>query len=282
MCTGSFGANEDMMMQFYPEKFARWAVETNAYSCYMDTPPDETLDDGLGHKMMCWLGAQMEDICSYQAWQTHGYMTYPYLQVNGNGERFENESVASLNSAHINVNENGSTSGVWQILPTNDFVMASPFGVEPEMAKIVLDSFGALEGDTYTADTIEELADMIDVPADNLVATVKRYNELCYKGEDADYMKAPRYLDAIDDPPYTAIALRYTFFCTTAGVRCNKNLQVLDGDLAVIPGLYAAGNTVGYRFGSAYQTLIHGMTNSFAITHGYVAGETAALSDPVD
>ncbi len=56
----------------------------------------------------------------------------------------------------------------------------------------------------YEADSIEELAKKINVPADALVATVKRYNEMCEKGEDTDYMKAKRYLDPIDDGPYQA------------------------------------------------------------------------------
>lgn len=77
------------------------------------------------------------------------------------------------------------------------------------------------------------------------------------------------YSDAIKEPPYN-------FYCTTAGVRCNNKLEVLDADCKVIPGLYAAGNTVGYRYGSMYQTIIPGGTNAFATTHGYVAGESAA------
>lgn len=66
------------------------------------------------------------------------------------------------------------------------------------------------------------------------------------------------------------------FYCTTTGVRCNNKLEVLDADCKVIPGLYAAGNTVGYRYGSMHQTIIPGGTNAFATTHGYVAGESAA------
>lgn len=77
------------------------------------------------------------------------------------------------------------------------------------------------------------------------------------------------YRDAIKKPPYN-------FYCTTAGVRCNNKLEVLDADCKVIPGLYAAGNTVGYRYGSMYQTIIPGGTNAVATTHGYVAGESAA------
>ena len=75
--------------------------------------------------------------------------------------------------------------------------------------------------------------------------------------------------DVIKEPPYN-------FYCTTAGVRCNNKLEVLDADCKVIPGLYAAGNTIGYRHGSMYQTIIPGGTNAVATTHEYVADESAA------
>ena len=43
--------------------------------------------------------------------------------------------------------------------------------------------------DTYKADTIEELAGLLGVPADELQKTIDRYNELCDKGTDVDFGK---------------------------------------------------------------------------------------------
>ena len=40
------------------------------------------------------------------------------------------------------------------------------------------------DSDTYKADTIEELAGLLGVPADELQKTIDRYNELCDKGTD--------------------------------------------------------------------------------------------------
>ena len=57
-----------------------------------------------------------------------------------------------------------------------------------------------------------------------------------------------------------------------------EKLEVLDKNWDPIPGLYAAGNTVGYRFGSSYESLLHGCSNGLAACHGYVAGESAALA----
>ncbi len=274
MCTGSFGANEDMMREFYTSDFVTFAMNHNCFSVYMDADVVEIMDDGLGHKMLCWAGAQMEPIGSYQAWTNKGYAGFPYLQVNSRGRRFGTECNSLLTSAHVMTMQPDVDNYVWQIIPTNDFEMPTTFGWSLEFLESNTDFLDGIE--IYEEDTIEALAEDIGVDPDTLVGTVERYNELCYAGEDLDYMKASRYLDAIDDPPYRAVKLCYNFFCTTAGVKCDNNLQVLDENLDPIPGLYAAGNTVGYRFGSVYQNCMHGGTNAIACTHGYVAGENAA------
>lgn len=274
MCTGSFGANDTMMKRFYPPYFAEWAIENNSYNAYMNGEPvDETMDDGLGHRMLCWAGAEMEEICGYAAWQTTAWRSFPYLLVDTKGERFMNECTSLLTSAHIIADLPGHGNYVWQIIPTNDFVMPSSFGYDREEAA---EMFDIEKTEHFEADTIEALAELIDVDPDTLKETVSHYNELCNSGKDTDYMKAERYLDAIDDPPYTAWKMNYGFFCTLGGVRCNEKLQVLDDNFDPIPGLYAAGNTVGYRFGGSYETLLHGGSNGLAATHGYLAGESAS------
>lgn len=274
MCTGSFGANEAMMKHFFPEKFATWALENNAYNAYMgDDPVSETMDDGLGHKMMCWAGGEMEGVCGYLSWQNTAWRSFPYLLVDTKGERFMNECTSLLTSGHFIAELPGHGNYIWQIIPTNDFEMPSSFGYNKEEAAKV---FNIEKDERYEADTIEELADKIGVDKETFVATIKRYNEMCEAGEDTDYMKAKRYLDPIDDAPYQAWKMVYPFYCTLSGVRCDENLQVLDDNFDPIPGLYAAGNTVGYRFGSNYETLLHGGSNGLAATHGYVAGESAA------
>lgn len=274
MCSGSFGANKDMMHRFYPSYFADWALENNSYNAYMgDDPVDETMDDGLGHQMLCWAGAEMEEFNGWASWQTTAWRSFPYLLVDTNGERFMNECTSLLTSAHIIADLPGHGNYVWQIIPTNDFQMPSSFGYNKEDAAKMFD---IEKTEHYEADTIEELAEKIGVDPETLSKTVKRYNELCEAGEDTDYMKAKRYLDPIDDGPYQAWKMTYLFYCTLGGVRCNEHLQVLDKDRKPIPGLYAGGNTVGYRFGSSYESLLHGGSNGLAACHGYVAGESAA------
>jgi fumarate reductase flavoprotein subunit len=64
---------------------------------------------------------------------------------------------------------------------------------------------------------------------------------------------------------------------TLGGLKINDTLQVLDTQLNVIPGLYAAGNTSGCFFGGdEYPTTIPGLTHSRAWTFGRLAGLSAA------
>ena len=44
------------------------------------------------------------------------------------------------------------------------------------------------------ADTLDELAEKLGLPAEELKASVARYNELCDLGYDPDFGKHPKYL----------------------------------------------------------------------------------------
>ena len=50
------------------------------------------------------------------------------------------------------------------------------------------------------------------------------------------------------------------------GLRINADMQVLDTNAEVIPGLYAAGNCGGSVFADGYYNLTHGMACGRALT----------------
>ena len=108
------------------------------------------------------------------------------------------------------------------------------------------------------------------MPAANLAATVKRYNQLVDLGVDEDFGKpAPKY--KIETPPFYAAWATFTVHDTYAGLRINMKCQVMDMKGELIPGLYCGGE-------SAAGCSQHGVGR--AITQGYIAGkEAAAESD---
>src|SRR5690606_32227624 len=106
-----------------------------------------------------------------------------------------------------------------------------------------------------TADTLEELAEVIGVPAANLVATVERFNAMAAAGADTDFGRGDEAYDRafsqgesplvpIDRPPFHAAAFGLSDLGTKGGLRTDTGARVLDGDGTAIPGLYAAGNTM--------------------------------------
>jgi fumarate reductase flavoprotein subunit len=278
VASGSYGGNEEMMEAFANPWLANYAKNYGVYNARVtETSPittDEKMDDGTGHKMLCWAGAVMEQTDpSFQSWEDTGYWFWPFLHVDTDGRRFRNESSSWLDHTHLIAELPAGVNYYWQILPTNDFEMPStlmpiPFKAWAEM----------MEGTwiAHTADTIEELAEKIDADPAVLRATVDRYNEVCAKGVDDDFSKLPKYLDAIDDPPYQAVRAEIHFYCTSSGVKVDRFCRVLDKNWNPIPNLFAAGNTVGWRLGSGYQMTVGGLCNGWAFFHGYVSGKVAA------
>ncbi|MFV0479953.1 MAG: flavocytochrome c [Anaerorhabdus sp.] len=137
-------------------------------------------------------------------------------------------------------------------------------------------------GRAYKADTLEELADMIGVPAENLVATVEEYNRYCLGGDlygETDafgrtlFTDTNEVNDGINDGPYYAAARVPTVHHTMGGVQINTNTEVLDTEGNVISGLYAAGEVTGGIHGA---NRLGGNALTDTIVFGRIAGEQAS------
>lgn len=96
-------------------------------------------------------------------------------------------------------------------------------------------------------DTIEELETALGLREGILVEAVEKWNAACEAGEDYAVMyKYPaEWLFAINEPPYYGAALGGHVFGSKTGLRVNPNMQVINSEGAVIPGLYAAWHTAG-------------------------------------
>jgi fumarate reductase flavoprotein subunit len=99
-----------------------------------------------------------------------------------------------------------------------------------------------------------------------LTATVTRYNTLAAGGKDTDFGKAS-IKSQINTPPYYAAFSCPAVHDSLAGIHINTSSQVMDLDDAVIPHLYAAGETVG---GFA----MHGLAK--CLIFGMIAGRNAS------
>jgi succinate dehydrogenase/fumarate reductase flavoprotein subunit len=130
--------------------------------------------------------------------------------------------------------------------------------------------------------------------AENLAATVQRYNGFANAGKDDDFHRGETPVEVAfdlaisggdngkpnstmyplaDTGPYYAIIIGPGTLDTKGGPKVNTKAQVLDTEGNPIPGLYAAGNCAQACSGQAYWAA--GGTLGPAVTTGYVAAMTA-------
>jgi fumarate reductase flavoprotein subunit len=278
LCTGDYG-NNPWMMAKYCETAAEVALRNNIYMTSNENlkRAPEPLNTGDGHQMAMRIGAVMEPgphaSVSHVALGPLG--NDPFLRVNAEGMRYENEDVPAQSVANSLARQPGEKA--WQIFdskwPEEIGRMGIGLGKFYDYNEITRDRVQQL---ALKADSIEGLARSMEVPADALKATVERYNDLARKGSDLDFGKRPDRLAAIEKGPFYAGCIRQEFLVVLGGLNANNRLQPLDSSRRIIPGLYLAGNTVGNRFANDYPTMCPGLTHGMAYVTGRLAGFHAA------
>lgn len=138
------------------------------------------------------------------------------------------------------------------------------------------------------ADTLEELADKLQIDRGALLETVRAFNHHARLGEDpvfgrgatehdryyADQSVSPNpSLGPIDTAPYYALRCEPGDLDTKGGVLCDEYARVLRTDGTVIEGLYAAGNASAAVMGNCYPGA--GATIGSAMTFAYIAAQHA-------
>lgn len=296
LATGDYSADRKMLAYYCP-----WAMDNAVMPIGVDEEK-KPLNTGDGHKMGLWAGAKMEE-------EPHGVMAHnmgaamgvaPFLLLDADGHRFMNEECPG-DLLENRISRMKDRLG-WQIFDSGwkEQIPYMPFGhscpsqvLDMEKVKkgeeffdlTPMDGFASdwfigamLEGGrTFMAPTLEELFEQIELPKEDSIKSVARYNELAEKGADDDFGKNPKMLFAIKQPPFFAARIMPSFMLgTLSGLETDDRSRVLDEKRNVIPGLYAAGNTQGGRFGCDYSTTLPGLSHALALTFGRCAGRTAA------
>ncbi|HIS94327.1 MAG TPA: FAD-dependent oxidoreductase [Candidatus Ventricola gallistercoris] len=124
-----------------------------------------------------------------------------------------------------------------------------------------------------TADTLEELAGKLGIPADALTQTAAAFNEAAAAGTD-EYGRTLAAAQS-EEGLYYALEMHIRYYASLGGLHINDNMQVLNTAQEPIPGLYAAGEVVGGLEGDVYMgaTLF-----GWAIASGYTAGNAVSAA----
>ena len=270
LATGDYQNNASMVAKYSPDLvgFDRKQVNKTGDGILMSIMAG-------GHICPPNHSRQMHDIDS-------GPMTgEPFLMVDESGNRFMNEEIGMDNwNSELRWHEHPGR--ISQIFDSNyvDQVTGwggaatSPEDIENYIPGLLEEPTNVIPAltDTHRCDTLEELAEELGIPADALVASVERYNELVAQGADVDFGKSAKYLKPIDTPPFYGIHkhIRITAIC--GGIAVDGNYQVVDATNSPIPGLYAVGFSAGDLCGGIdWSTYVTGMSNGSCMTSGRVA-----------
>ena len=255
VATGGFGANSELFTE----------LDSNLDGFGTTNQPGAT---GDGIILSQSIGADVIDMNEIQTHPTvvpeNGYMITEAVRGNGailinrEGNRFVNE------------------------ISTRDVVSEATLAQEGKTAYLLFDntiaeSLGAIEGYinrglTQEGETLEELAEVLDIDPEVLVATVERYNEFVATELDEDFGRddMPR---ALVEGKFYVIEVGPAVHHTMGGLRINSSAQVLNTEGNPIEGLYAAGEVVGGIHGA---NRLGGNALTDIIVFGRIAGQSAA------
>lgn len=212
------------------------------------------------------------------------------IMVNRHGRRFANES-QNYNDLARSLQSWDSAGNQTLNTPAHvvlDHTYLQRYGILAHRAGLPTPDY------LVEAPTLAELAGKIGVPAENLAATVERFNTYAVKGEDPDFGRGEsaydKYWGDDDCPwpnpslgplqtgPFYALEVVNGAFGTNGGVVTDGSARVLDVDNQPIEGLYAAGNTTENAYAAGYPGA--GATLGPIMTMGYLAGRALAGQDP--
>ena len=289
LATGDIGSNPDMVRTFCPIGLV---PKRNAYAP-VDPKTKTGLNTGDGHRMAYWMGGKFETPSWAVSLHLLAYSIYVFffLFVNREGKRFMNEDTwVQAKAIRCAMQPRGDfaytvfDSKWFKELRDRIEITGGQFteplmldygekwsddnGIDKQIERYVK------LGTCFKADTLEELAEKMEVPVETFKATVARYNELYEKGDDEDYGKRSELLTSITKPPFYALKWGPALLNVHGGMITDTEMHILDEDNKPIPGLYAIGNTAGGLYGVDYPLLWNGNSHSRAITWARRAVQT--------
>ena len=202
--------------------------------------------------------------------------SYPIgIVVNLNGERFVDEGADYRNHTYAKYGR--------EIMKQPQRTAVQIF--DQRTIDMVRDEYRIRQVTKAEADTLEELAQKLDIDVEGLTRTVRDFNAACQPG---DYN--PAILDGvktkgitppksnwalpIDQPPYTGFVVTCGITFTFGGLRINERGEVQDITDQTIPGLYAAGELVGGIF---YGNYLGGAGLMSGAVFGRLSGRSAGI-----
>ena len=202
--------------------------------------------------------------------------TMSAILVNKDGNRVVNEKASNRNILEEELKQEGGE--LYLLLDAETFeawkAKLAPAGISDADIEKYLEANGTTTPVFAHGETLEEAAAAAGINADNLKATVEKYNGFVAKGSDDDFGRAATYLTkTIGEGPYYIVEQKPRFATTMGGLVINTSMQVLNEAGEPISGLYAAGENCGQVMGDDSPS---GANNAWALTSGKLAADAIA------
>lgn len=186
--------------------------------------------------------------------------------VNAHGERFVREDTPDIDRYERLLTDAPNMAG-WAIWDQRIYDQAPPLlsGDRAEQEKRFAGHMMYAR-----ADTLEEAARRMGLPAERVVATVADFNKGQAGGSDRfgrQHMPLP-----ISQGPFYIVETYTSGVFSYAGLDVNERLQVVTAEKKPIPNLYAAGEVIG-GWQCAGDVVVNGCMVTPAITFGRLLGE---------
>lgn len=264
LATGGYGMNKELINRFLGglgvQNFSGTAAGATGDGILMaEAAGADIFEEGW------FIGTRGTAILQYNlGYPLNAFTWNPYLYVTADGVRFVNEN------AHY------SAIDTWATLNKLDYYYIILDGAELSEENIATLEDGLVQHADFTfkGNTVEELATNAGINVENFANTVAIYNGYQAAGEDAEFGKEAEYCTPIENAPFYAIKVTPTHLGTMGGVKTTLNMEALDKQGNIIPGLYAAGECANRNFYSKIYTTGTGL--GVAVFTGRHAGAAIA------
>lgn len=261
LASSGFGGNAELVEQYMP------AIKGAVYYGHAGNQGDAL-------KWGAALDAQVSDVGAYQG---HGSLAWPHqtlitwsvmmmggLQVNRLGKRFSNE-------------HEGYSEQARRVIAQPDGVAWNVFDERVHEAAMGFEDYRQAQasGAVLQAQTIEALAQAMDVPSGALIETLAEVTALAQASGTDGFGRTFSAADRLI-PSYRAIRVTGALFHTQGGLAVDQQARVIGQDGQPLVGLYAGGGAARGVSGAGDSGYLSGNGLLAAVMLGATAGECAA------
>lgn len=288
---GGFSRNQAMRDQYQPGASAKWTMAGPGDTGEMIVEMQRhgaaiaQMEEMVGHQITLPPGAEGADFKP----SAQRLTASPHaILVDQSGVRYMNEGGSYMAYCRTMLERHKTTPAIpsWAIF--DDRVMRN-YMIGNSMPGIPKPQAWYDQDYLHKAQTIEDLAEKLNMSPKTLRATVDRFNGFVASGRDADFNRGARAYDrwlgdpfhapnatlgAIEQAPFYALPVLPGDMGTYGGVVTDVNARVLRADGSVIDGLYATGVTTASVMGRAYPGPGSSVGPSFV--WGFIAARHAA------